>query len=475
MRRRRLTIWVAVAGLATGCATDAPLWPAWVLVAGATLAGIVLLRARYGLRPLVASFCLALALGRLAAADDSGPIEALARDAPSCALEGRILERVGSWGTLLAIDRLDCDKAGAPSVTGAVVVPGALGIPGGEWIGEGRLLPLAADRAGRMARRAGATVQVIAGTFHARPPHLGHMAVAEAFRRSIAHATQGLSEVRAGLLRGLTIGDTAALPGSVTENFRRSGLAHVLAVSGSNVGIILGGVIWASRRLSAQARTFLSAGALALFVLVVGPDPSVLRATAMGALLVLATWKGERLDTVAALGVALLILLALRPLLIFSVGLHLSAAATAGIVLWTEPLVRRLHMVPRPLALLLAVSIAAQAAVAPILVLVFGELSLVSPLANLLALPVVAPLTIVGFLAGALDVVWPTAARAIVWAASPLASWTLGVASTTSALPAASVAVPSWTGGVLAVAVALAAGHRAFWHTERPEVRNLSA
>jgi competence protein ComEC len=159
-----------------------------------------------------------------------------------------------------------------------------------------------------------------------------------------------------------------------------------------------------------------------------------------------------------ALGLALIALIGLRPGLLYSVGLHLSAAASAGLVLWARPLAARLTVaLPGPVALALGATLAAQLAVAPIIMVVFGELSLVAPISNLLAVAAVAPATLIGLGAGVVGTVAVGPARLLARCAEPFAAWILGVADVFDRPSWASVDPPDWFGWLVAVAVVVAA------------------
>jgi competence protein ComEC len=191
-----------------------------------------------------------------------------------------------------------------------------------------------------------------------------------------------------------------------------------------------------------------------LFVLVVGPEPSVLRAAAMGSLALVALVTGRTTEPLAALGVATAAVIVLRPEMVHSAGLHLSVAATAGIILFSPSLTVRLAKLPRPVAVVLAATLAAQLAVAPVIIGTFGEVSLVAPVANLVAAPAVPPATILSLGAALLQRVWPPLGRTAMAAAEPFAAWILWVADTTGAVPYAAIGAPR----VAAFLVALPVG-----------------
>jgi competence protein ComEC len=213
----------------------------------------------------------------------------------------------------------------------------------------------------------------------------------------------------------------------VVESLRRSGLAHLVAVSGSNVAIVLTAVAAALRHIALWTRVGVALIALVLFAIVVGPEPSVLRAALMGGIGLVALVAGRRARPMNALGLALVVLVGARPAMVGSVGLHLSAAATAGIVAWSHPLAARLSRLPRPVALALGATLAAQVAVAPLVVGVFGRLSLAGPAANLVAAPAVPPATVLGLGAAVAGAVHAPAGRVAAWLAEPFVAWIMMV------------------------------------------------
>ena len=277
------------------------------------------------------------------------------------------------------------------------------------------------------------------------------------FHASLEGALEEIDDRSAALLAGLTIGDTSGIDYPTIEIFRRSGLAHLVAVSGSNVAIVLGAIAILTTRLSLRVRVLFGAVGLAAYVMVVGPEPSVLRAGGMGAVALFAYVSGRVAAPVNSLGVALIAVLAGKPELLFAVGLHLSAAATLGIVLWSRPLTRRLRVLPGVIRAPVAITLAAQIAVAPIVIGTFERISLVAPVANVLAAPAVPPATILGLTAGVAGFVSDVLARVIGATAAPFATWILWVADRTASLSWASADASAWLGWILGVPIAGAA------------------
>ena len=224
-------------------------------------------------------------------------------------------------------------------------------------------------------------------------------AAREALRRGTGVA---LPRREAELLLGLAIGDTSGMDPEVEEDFRASGLGHLLAVSGSNVAMFLAPLlaVAAAMRASSATRLLVGIAGVGFFALVTRWEPSVLRASAMAGLALAGSFAGRPRSSAPLLGGAVLLLLVGDPWLARSVGFQLSVAATAGIVALAGPLASRLWWLPRPVALAAAATLGAQIAVTPLLLLRFGVVPTATLLANLLAFPAV-PLSLLGGLAAA--------------------------------------------------------------------------
>lgn len=385
----------------------------------------------------------------------AAPLEALAHEVPSCDFSGRVVESTGGLGTLVAIRHLTCEGRAGIDNPGGVFVDVA-GHSGGAVHASGWLIPLTDEPFDVARRRAGGDAAFASTTITVRPPQGSVFAVAASIRTGLQRAAASLDPRQAALVQGLTLGDTDSLDPATVERFRRAGLAHLLAVSGTNVAIVLGAVAWAARRLPHRLRIVAGGVALSLFVVVVGPDPSVLRAAVMGGIGLAALSLNRTAEPLYALGLALIMLVGARPALVGSVGLQLSAAATAGIVLWSGSLERRLPL-PAVLRVPLAVTLAAQAGVAPILIGTFGELSVVAPVANLLAVPVVAPATVIGILAGLLGAAHPVLGSLAARPIAPFASWILWVGDLCGEPAWAAVEVPNEVAWAVAVPLIVAA------------------
>ncbi|GAA1726516.1 DNA internalization-related competence protein ComEC/Rec2 [Aeromicrobium alkaliterrae] len=284
-------------------------------------------------------------------------------------------------------------------------------------------------------------------------------------REAVAHEPIGPRS----LVPALVDGDDAAVPDELDEDFRRSGLTHLLAVSGTNLTIVLAAVLGVARAAGVRRRWWAVLGLLAVvgFVLVARPEPSVLRAAAMGVVGIVALGVGAA-GGVRALAVAVLALLTFDPWLGRSPGFVLSVCATAGIVVLGAPLAARLRWLPPWAAVSVAVPLAAQIACTPALVAVSGELSVVAVLANLLAGPAVAPTTVAGLLGGLLWLVAPPLGSAAGAVAALGARWIIAVARQAGGLDGAAIdwGGPWWI-SLIAVPVVLVV---LWWVLRRPAV-----
>lgn len=281
--------------------------------------------------------------------------------------------------------------------------------------------------------------------------------VAERLRSGLRLAARVLDPEPAGLLPALVVGDTSAMVPAVEADFRTAGLTHLVAVSGTNVAIICGAVLGLARlaRLGPRTAVVFAGLALAGFVVLCRPSPSVLRAAVMGAVALLALVLGRRRSAVPALCAAVLVVLVADPALGTDPGFALSVLATGALVLlapsWVEALRRR--GVPPGIAEALAVPAAAHVVTAPVVAGLSGQVSLVAILTNLLAAPAVAPATVLGVLAAALGGLQPAAAMVLVHLAGPAVSWLVGVGHRGAAVPGGVVQWPAGTLGALLLAL----------------------
>ena len=285
--------------------------------------------------------------------------------------------------------------------------------------------------------------------------------VAQTLRTGLRDAAGVLDPEPAGLVPALVVGDTDGLSQQVVDEFKAAGLAHLLAVSGTNLAVVAVAVLLLLRTLRCGPRTAAAGAMVALvgFVVLAGPEPSVLRAGVMGAVGLMALAVGRQRAALPALAAAVIVLVLWDPAMAVSIGFALSVLATAGLVLvaprWADRLADR--GVPRGLAEALAVPAAAHLVTAPVVAGFAGQVSVVAIAANMVATPVVAPATVLGVLAAVVTPVAPWLAELMVRLAGPEADWLIVVARHGADVPGAVIAWPTgWLGGLLlAVCVAL--------------------
>ncbi|MBV8862264.1 MAG: ComEC/Rec2 family competence protein, partial [Mycobacterium sp.] len=237
---------------------------------------------------------------------------------------------------------------------------------------------------------------------------------------------------------------------------RAAGLTHLTAVSGANVTIVCGAVLFSARLIGPRAAVGLAGAALVVFVIVVQPTASVLRAAVMGAIALLGLLSARRRQAIPALAATVLLLMVVTPQLAVDVGFALSVVATAALVVLAPVWSRRLTAAgcPKPLADAACVAWAAQLVTAPLIAGISGQLSLVATVANFAVAALIAPITVLGSAAAALCLFWPALAHLLIRFTGPELWWLLRVAHWAAHVPVATVPVPSGLPGVLVVGVA---------------------
>ena len=240
------------------------------------------------------------------------------------------------------------------------------------------------------------------------PPRNAALRAATALRAKLRESLlRVLPSREAGLVMGLTLGDTSRLDPEVEEDFKATGLSHLTAVSGENVAMFLAPILALAGmvRLGRRGRLLLGIAAVVFFVVLTRGEPSVLRAAVMTGLTMLGIFLGRPRSAPAIIGGAVLILLAFDPTLVYAIGFQLSVGATAGMALMTTPMAARLEFMPKPLALATAATLSAQAGVTPVILYHFGAVPSVTLPANVLAFPAVGPGMLFGLAAGAVGLV----------------------------------------------------------------------
>ena len=271
-------------------------------------------------------------------------------------------------------------------------------------------------------------------------------------RAAVRESVSRLPPDRRALVPALVDGDDTALDPALADDFRTTGLTHLLAVSGTNLTLVVGFALVVARWCRVRGRWLYVVGAAGIvgFVLLARAEPSVLRAAAMGSVALLGMGVNGADRGMRALGVATLVLLLLDPMLASAVGFGLSVLATAGILVlapgWRDALNQ---WMPRWLAEAIAVPAAAQLACTPLVAAIAGQVSLVAVTANLLAAPAVGPATVLGLLGGVACLLWPLVGHVIGAAAGWCVAWIIVVAERGADLPTAAIA---WSSGPVALA-----------------------
>ena len=335
------------------------------------------------------------------------------------------------------------------------------GGPGAELRVDGRLVPLGPFDAHERRRNAHAVLRaaVLRATGRRRRGALG---VLDGIRARTERAlTAGVPGAQGALARGMVLGQDGALTDAVREDFRVTGLAHLVAASGANVLLLATLVIAlaAFAGLGLTARLTLALALVAAYVPLAGAGPSIQRAGIMGAAGLVAALAGRPSSRWYALLLAATLTLAWNPRAADDAGWQLSFAAVLAMLAFVPALGRALRRagLPGALADVLAVTAAATIGTAPLIALHFERLSLVSVPANLLAAPAVAPVMWLGTIAGALGQVAPALAAPVATVAALPLAYLTWLAERCAGLPFAEIGLGS-PGPLGVVAVYGAAG-----------------
>jgi competence protein ComEC len=406
---------------------------------------------------LLGAGCGAGVTGARVTTREAGPLVALVRAGDPVRVEAVVRDDAralrGSPGRpqtyLVAVDlrMVRADDAAPLTLSARALVlgadPGWRGLlPGQRVAARGKLLP---PRGGDL--RAAVVVAKEAPELIGRPPWVQR--AAGVLRAGLQRACEPLPDDAGGLLPGLVVGDTSRLDPALAEDFRTTGMTHLMAVSGANVAIVLGVVLFALKwtRAGPVTRAVTCAVVLAGFVILARPSPSVVRAAAMGAIGLIGLASGRPRAALPALAAGVAALILYDPELAADPGFALSVLATSGLLLlapgWRDALRRRGW--PPGAAEALAVPAAAQVACGPVVAGLSGTVSIVAIPANLVVVPAIAPATLVGVASAVLSPVWPGGAGFAAWLGQWPARWLVLVARYGARVPAG--AIP-WPGGV---------------------------
>jgi competence protein ComEC len=288
----------------------------------------------------------------------------------------------------------------------------------------------------------------------AEPPEI--FAHADSLRENFLARSLKRGGDAGALLPGLSLGDTTGVPSDLEQDMRRSALAHLVAVSGANCALVVGIAVWVTALCGGSVRARLVSGSVALvaFVILVTPEPSVIRAAVMAVIVLWAMAIGRPFQGLPVLGLTVWVLLLIDPWRSVELAFVLSVAATAGILLGYAPLADVLERVmPKPLAWFVALPLSAQLAVQPIIILLRPALPVWGIPANILAAPAAPLVTFFGVM-GAITGPFPgPVSDFFTWLGWFPAAWIAGVARAVSLAPVTEVAWLAGVPGLIALAI----------------------
>lgn len=324
--------------------------------------------------------------------------------------------------------------------------------PGDRVVVDGSIRPRPESAYGEYLEQIGAVGTITARTLEVRtaPADLGRRL--EDLRRGAAEAlTRVLPEPEAGLAAGILIGLRDRVDRELAAAFTTAGVSHVVAISGWNIAIVAGAIATVAGRLGRRRRSVVTILAIAAYVAFAGASASVVRAALMAGVVLLARESGRAGRAAAALGWAATLLLLSDPRLVDDAGFQLSSLATAGLIAWATPLTAWIERIGRGrlpgwLAESLGISLAAQAATLPVVLVSFGRLAVLSPLVNLAVVPLVAPAMAVGLVALGAGILVAAGAPGVLGAVLAAPGWVtlrmlVTIVATAAGLPLASVSL----------------------------------
>lgn len=274
-------------------------------------------------------------------------------------------------------------------------------------------------------------------------------------QRALQALAASLPPEEAALIGGVVLGADESMPPHLQQVFSRTGTTHILAVSGFNVALVAGAFGTLFGRWLGARRGALAAGiAIGCYTILVGAEPSAVRAALMAGLAMMARLLGRRGNALTSLAATGVIMTAVRPSLLAEIGFQLSFAATLGLVVYAEPLEhaalawfqpaasdRPARSAPGIVREVILLTLAAQMATLPLTAYYFGRIPATALPANFLILPLQPALMILGGLTAVAGIVWAPAGHLLGWITYPLASYNLRVVEGFAELPLASLAV----------------------------------
>ena len=282
-----------------------------------------------------------------------------------------------------------------------------------------------------------------------------------------------LPEPAVGLGEGLILGVKQALGEDLEDIFRQAGIIHIVVLSGYNIMIVVAFIMFVLAPLPLRVRVIVGLISIVVFAVLVGLGASVVRASIMAALSLLALVLDRRYHLLRALMIAGVGMLVFNPLLlVHDVGFQLSFLATLGLIMFAPQfeLVFKVGSVLLSAKQFLIATLATQIAVLPLLLYQMGQVSVVAVIVNVLVLPLVAPAMLTTFLTGLLAVFIPTIVAPFALCATLILQTIISLATFFAGVPYASVSVPQFPFILVPILYALL-GYGLYWWLHRPSPR----
>jgi competence protein ComEC len=294
---------------------------------------------------------------------------------------------------------------------------------------------------------------------------------------ALATAYRIFPDPEASLMAGILLGVETGIPQDVRQAFVDTGTSHLIAISGFNIALVSGMIAFVLGRLFGQGRqaarrgAFVAAIMIAIYAILVGGEPPVIRAAIMAGLGLLASQLGRRQNGLTSLVFIAVIMALFNPYVIWQVGFQLTFAATLGLILFAEPLLNgftrlagrwlpadTLQRMANPVGEYFLFTLAAGFTVLPVLIYHFQRLSLVGILANPLVLPAQPPLMMLGGLAVISGLFFPALGQGIAYLCWPFATYTLRVVEGMANLPGSAISLGQVSTGAVLLFYLLLAG-----------------
>ena len=268
------------------------------------------------------------------------------------------------------------------------------------------------------------------------------LAWADVLRSSFLSATAELPDYGGQLIPGLAIGDTSRVSEQLSNAMKVVSLTHITAVSGANCAIVTASVMSIAALCGAGKTVRLIAASVTLiaFVVLVTPQPSVLRAAVMAMVVMLSLFSGRPGSGIPLLAFATLLMLLWNPWWAIDFGFILSVSATAGIVVFSGPLTMSLsRWLPFWLSAMISIPLAAQLLCQPFIILLSPQLPTYGVLANVIAAPAAPVATVIGLVACLVAWWAPGLALPLLWMSWLPAEWIGHTAILISRFPQAQI------------------------------------